>query len=170
MKRLLSFITLIIVITYTGVLSNAAEYNVDDSDSEMDYNFDYSIGSSKDTIIEDVASAMSNLINLNRNQKQKIMAYEEKVDEIASVHKRVVEKARSQARDIELLKSKIKNYETMVAKLEAKVQSLENKVYDQERLISNQSSELEALRPQIEGKKELVKILADAQVLLDQVA
>ena len=58
----------------------------------------------------------------------------------------------------------------MVAKLEAKVQSLENKVYDQERLISNQSSELEALRPQIEGKKELVKILADAQVLLDQVA
>ena len=140
------------------------------NDSEMDYNFDYSIGSSKDTIIEDVASAMSNLINLNRNQKQKIMAYEEKVDEIASVHKRVVEKARSQARDIELLKSKIKNYETMVAKLEAKVQSLENKVYDQERLISNQSSELEALRPQIEGKKELVKILADAQVLLDQVA
>ena len=134
-----------------------------------DYDMDYTSGN-KDTIIEDVASTMSNLIDLNRSQKQKIVAYEEKFDEMVAVHKRVVEKARSQVRDIDNLKNKLKNYENIVTKLEAKVQLLENKVYDQDRLIANQANELEALRPQIEGKKELVKILADAQVLLDQAA
>ena len=65
-------------------------------------------------------------------------------------------------------KNKIKNYETIVTKLEAKLEVLENKVRDQDKVIASQSRELDSLRPQVEGKEELVRILADAQNLLDQ--
>ena len=124
--------------------------------------------STKDTIIEDVASTMANLISLNKTQKEKIATYEEKIEQIAATHKKVVEKARSQVRDMEVLKAKLKNYETIVSKLESKIQLLDSKVKDQEKIIASQSNELESLRPQIEGKRELARILADAQTLLDQ--
>lgn len=139
---------------------------IDIDDNFGDFNYRGTIG--KDTIIEDVATTMSNLISLNRNQKQKIVNYEEKFAQAAATHKKVVEKVKSQIKDIEVLKAKLKNYDTIVAKLEAKVQSLENKVHDQDKVINSQMRELESLRPQVEGKEELVKILADAQNLLDQ--
>ena len=135
---------------------------------EDNFDYGYKVDSSKDTIIEDVASTMTNLINLNRSQRQKIAAYEEKFEQAAVAHKKVVEKARSQIRDIETLKAKLKNYETIVAKLEAKISVLEDKTHEQEKVIANQTRELDSLRPQIEGKAELAKILADAQSLLDQ--
>lgn len=123
--------------------------------------------SSKDTIIEDVASTLSNLIKLNKEQKEKIATYETKFEQIVTTHKNVVEKARSQVREMEVLKAKVKNYETIVSKLENKIQNLEDKVHDQDRIINSQTSELEALRPQVEGKRELARILADAQDLLE---
>lgn len=122
----------------------------------------------KDSIIEDVASTMSNLISLNRSQKQTIAEYEEKLESAVSSYKKVVEKARMQIRDVETLKSRLKNYETIVTKLEAKIHILENKVHDQERVITSQNRELDSLRPQVQGKEELVRILADAQNLLEQ--
>lgn len=123
---------------------------------------------SKDTIIEDVASTLANLISLNKTQKEKIVSYEEKFEQMSVAHKKLVDRAKTQIRDIELLKGKINNYENIVDRLESKIQSLESKVRDQDRLISSQKSELESLRPQIEGKKELARILADAQTLLEQ--
>ena len=120
------------------------------------------------SIIEDVASTMSNLIRQNKEQKDKIALYEDKLDQAAGAYKKVVEKAKLQLRDAELLKNKVKNFETLVTKLEAKLEVLENKVRDQDRLIASQTRELESLRPQVEGKEELVKILADAQNLLEQ--
>ncbi len=125
--------------------------------------------STKDTIIEDVASTLSNLIKLNKAQKEKIAIYEEKLEQLVATYRNVVEKARSQVRDLEMLKSKVKNYEAIVSKLESKIQTLEDKIHTQDRLIASQSSELESLRPQIEGKRELARILADAQDLLDHV-
>lgn len=141
--------------------------HADKIDLDSDYSdFSYKIGSTRDTIIEDVASTMSNLINLNRTQKQKIANYEEKFEKAAVAHKKIVEKARSQIREIESLKAKIKNYDTIVAKLEGKLQVLENKVHDQDKVIASQTREIETLRPQVEGKEELAKILADAQSFL----
>lgn len=122
----------------------------------------------KDNIIEDVASTLSNLISQNKSQKEKIAAYEDKIQQITVNHKKVVEKARSQVRDLEVSKAKLKNYETIVSKLESKIQMLESKIKDQEKVISSQSNELDSLRPQVEGKRELARILADAQNLLDQ--
>ena len=144
---------------------HADSISVEDSYSD----FDYKVSSgAKDSIIEDVASTMSNLIRQNKEQKDKIALYEEKLDQAAGAYKKVVEKAKLQLRDAELLKNKVKNFETLVTKLEAKLEVLENKVRDQDRLIASQTRELESLRPQVEGKEELVKILADAQNLLDQ--
>ena len=144
---------------------HADSINVEDSYSD----FDYKVSSgAKDSIIEDVASTMSNLIRQNKEQKDKIALYEDKLDQAAGAYKKVVEKAKLQLRDAELLKNKVKNFETLVTKLEAKLEVLENKVRDQDRLIASQTRELESLRPQVEGKEELVKILADAQNLLDQ--
>ena len=111
---------------------------------------------------------MSNLIRQNKAQKQTIEAYESKMEQAADAYKKVVDKARSQLRDVEVLKNKLKNYETIVTKLEAKIQVLENKVYDQDKVIASQTRELDSLRPQVEGKEELARILADAQSLLDQ--
>lgn len=141
----------------------------DKIDIDESYNdFSYRVGAPKDTIIEDVASTMSNLIRQNKAQKQTIEAYESKIEQAADAYKKVVDKARSQLRDVEVLKNKLKNYETIVTKLEAKIQVLENKVYDQDKVIASQTRELDSLRPQVEGKEELARILADAQSLLDQ--
>lgn len=123
----------------------------------------------KDTMFEDVAATLANLIKLSKTQKEKISVYETKFEQIAETHKKVVEKARSQVRDIEVLKAKVKNYETIVNKLEGKIQLLESKVNDQDKLINSQSNELESLRPQVAGKNELARILADAQSLLEDV-
>ena len=139
---------------------------IDIEDSYSDFN--YKVGGAKDSIIEDVASTMTNLIRQNKSQKQVIASYEDKLDQAATAYKKVVDKARSQIRDAEVLKNKLKNYETIVTKLEAKLEVLENKVRDQDKVIASQTRELEALRPQVEGKEELVRILADAQTLLDQ--
>lgn len=139
---------------------------IDVTDNYSD--FEYKMPGAKDSIIEDVASTMSNLIRQNKAQKDKIALYEEKLDQAASSYKKVVEKAKLQLRDSEVLKNKVKNFETLVTKLEAKLEVLENKVRDQDRVIASQTRELESLRPQVEGKEELVKILADAQNLLDQ--
>lgn len=141
----------------------------DKIDIDESYNdFSYRVGAPKDTIIEDVASTMSNLIRQNKSQKQTIEAYESKMEQATDAYKKVVDKARSQLRDVEVLKNKLKNYETIVTKLEAKIQVLENKVYDQDKVIASQTRELDSLRPQVEGKEELARILADAQSLLDQ--
>lgn len=143
--------------------------HADKIDVDESYNdFSYKVGGAKDSIIEDVASTMTNLIRQNKNQKQVIASYEDKLDQAATAYKKVVDKARSQLRDTEILKNKLKNYETIVTKLEAKLEVLENKVRDQDKVIASQSRELESLRPQVEGKEELVRILADAQTLLDQ--
>lgn len=143
----------------------ADSISVEDSYNDFEYKMS---GGAKDSIIEDVASTMSNLIRQNKEQKDKISLYEEKLDQAASAYKKVVEKAKLQLRDSEVLKNKVKNFETLVTKLEAKLEVLENKVRDQDRLIASQTRELESLRPQVQGKEELVKILADAQNLLDQ--
>ncbi|MBQ2910017.1 MAG: hypothetical protein IJE53_04365 [Bacilli bacterium] len=138
---------------------------IDINDSFND--FGYKMPGAKDSIIEDVASTMSNLIRQNKQQKQVIASYEEKMDQAAAAYRKVVDKAKGQLRDVEVLKNKLKNYETIVTKLEAKLEVLENKVRDQDKVIASQTRELDSLRPQVEGKEELVKILADAQSLLD---
>lgn len=137
------------------------------NESSIDSNVDFG-APVKDNIIEDVAETMTNLIQSNRAQKEKIEAYETKIDRFNSLSRQMTQKLKTQTREIEVLKTKVKNYEATVAKLEAKNQLLDSKVHDQERLLHNQKEELETLRPQVEGKKDLVRLIEDAQNLLGQ--
>lgn len=136
------------------------------NDYISDYNRYSSVGGTKDSIIEDVAVTMSNLINLNRDQQKKIGTCEEQIKQLSSSHKKIAQKARNQMREIDLLKTKLQNYESIVNKLEARNQVLDDRVHDQEKTISSQSAELDELRPQVEGKEELVKLIVDAQNIL----
>ncbi len=148
---------------FADSILKADEISIDNSYLDSNYSLP-----SNDNIFDDVTTTMSNLIALNRKQRQQILTYEDKLEKIVEIHKQVIEKAKTQLREIETLKAKAKNYETIVNKLENKNQLLESKINDLERVVASQSNELEALRPQLEGKKELAKILVDAQNLLDQ--
>lgn len=107
----------------------------------------------KDDIIDDVTRSIASLIDLNRKQHDKIIEYE---------------KLLSQQDGMDDLNSKIKNYETIVHKLEERNQELNDKVNNQARIIETQEKELNMLRPQAEGREELLKLLADAHNLLVQ--
>ncbi len=124
--------------------------------------------SSRDTIMMDVANSMANLIKQNKEQRNVINRYQERYEKLGAARRSLADKAEVQEQKIEVLTSKIRTMEAAMAKLESKNQSLESKVRDQEKLIAAQSNEINELRPQLAGKEDLVKVLADAQVLLGQ--
>ena len=64
------------------------------------------------------------------------------------------------------MKNSISNYESEIDRLKAQMESLQDRIHEKERIISNQSSELSNLRVQVEGKNNLQKILQDAESLL----
>ena len=128
---------------------------------------DTSFDSNGDTIMTDVAKSMTSLIKQNKEQKEKISDYQHRLEELDSFKRSVSEKVRAQKEKMESLSAKIRKYESTISLLEAKTESLEDKVGDQQRLIDSQTRELNSLRPQLKGKEDLVKLLADAQILLD---
>lgn len=100
-----------------------------------------------DNIMTDVANSMNSLINLNKKQKEVISQYKDEIDKLNFANR---------------------GLELKVTKIQAKNKVLEEKLRSQEQLIARQVKELEEIRPQLAGKDELVKLLADAQVLLGQ--
>lgn len=102
---------------------------------------------SNDNIMSDVVNSMNSLINLNKNQKEVISQYKDQID-----------KLNFEARRMEL----------KLTKVQAQNKLLAEKLRTQEQQIARQNKEIEEMRPQLAGKDELVKLLADAQVLLGQ--
>jgi hypothetical protein len=142
---------------------------MDINDSYMDsyYDHDLNITSDGDTIMSDVAKSMTNLIKQNKEQRSIIDEYQTNIEKLNASRRNIIEKAKAQEQKIEILSDKVKNYEFIVNKVDSKNQLLEKKVHDQERLIINQRHELDVLRSQLQGKEDLVKLLADAKTLLD---
>lgn len=102
---------------------------------------------SNDNIMSDVVNSMNSLINLNKQQKEVISHYKDQID-----------KLNFEARRMEL----------KLTKVQAQNKLLVEKLRTQEQQIARQNKEIEEMRPQLAGKDELVKLLADAQVLLGQ--
>lgn len=102
---------------------------------------------SNDNIMSDVVNSMNSLINLNKQQKEVISHYKDQID-----------KLNFEARRMEL----------KLTKVQAQNKLLAEKLRTQEQQIARQNKEIEEMRPQLAGKDELVKLLADAQVLLGQ--
>lgn len=121
----------------------------------------------QDNIMEAVAKSMTELMRQNREQKVTIIQYHERLKRTESLKNSIAEKAKEQADLIKALSGKVRSLENTITKFETKSQLLESKVQDQDRIIAAQDRELKNLRPQVEGKEELAKLLKDARVLLN---
>ena len=126
---------------------------------------DYKVGSS-DTIMTDIAKSMTELMKQNREQRALLAEYQEKFDVVNAQKKVIAEKYKDQVQKLETVANKYRNLETTASRLETRNQLLESKISEQDRLINAQERELGSLRPQLQGKENLVKILADAKALL----
>ena len=142
-----------------------SNFHVDSIEEEKNYK---DVEPIQDTVIVDAARSMSELMKQNRDQRAMIEAYQEQIEKVEASRNTISEKAKMQEQKIEALNSKIRGYETTISKLEAKNQLLETANKSQERTIQEQANELDSLRPQLEGKEELVRILADAQAMLGE--
>ena len=121
----------------------------------------------QDNIMEAVAKSMTELMRQNREQKVTIIQYHERLKRTESLKNSIAEKAKEQADLIKALSGKVRSLENTITNFETKSQLLESKVQDQDRIIAAQDRELKNLRPQVEGKEELAKLLKDARVLLN---
>ena len=120
----------------------------------------------EDTIMTDVAKSMGALIKQNRELKTTLTTTEEKLGKVLASRRNLADRSTMLEKKIEVLTSKLRSLDTTLSKLESKYQSLEAKNLDQERIIESQAHELEVIRPQLQGKEDLVQLLADAQVIL----
>lgn len=140
----------------------------DFSDTFEEHDFSKISSSRRDNIMTDVAKSMANLIRQNKEQRNIINKYQEKLERINSTRRSIVDKVKVQEQKIDVLTNKIRGMEKTLNNLENRNQLLESKNRDQEKLIAAQNREIEELRPQLAGKEDLVKVLADAQVLLGE--
>ena len=122
--------------------------------------------SNRDNIMSDVASSLSELMKQNREQKGLISQYEDRLNDAEVQRRMYADKYNEQVNRNETLSSKLRSLDEASSKLQSRNEMLERRIHDQEAIIAAQDKELRMLRPQVEGKQDLVKLLADAKVLL----
>lgn len=98
-------------------------------------------------LIEDAASTISKLIKKNKEQREKIENYEDEVNDLILFKRQAFSENQKLSKEADALKKRIE-------KLEAE--------------LVTKNEELEKLTAQVAGKDDLVKLLADAQNLLDE--
>ena len=131
---------------FSGVKADTISY---DSLSDM----------GSDNIMADVAKSMTELMKQNRDQRKTIAKYQSEVKTLESQARMLSDKVRDQAEQYKSLSGNLR-------KLDEAAGRLEHRVHEQEQIISSQDSELRALRAQVEGKQDLVRILAEAKSVL----
>lgn len=119
-----------------------------------------------DNIMSDVVKSMSDLMRQNKEQRNTIVQYQERLDALEAQRRMAIEQYKQTAIRVEALSSKLRVLEENSTRLEARNQMYETRLHDQEKIIASQDRELKTLRPQLEGKQDLVKLLADAKALL----
>ena len=130
--------------------------------------------SSKDSLVQEVSATINELVKLNKSQRQKIISYEQRMDQMADANRKMNDKLREQSRDYEKLRSTAENFKTVVGKLEAKCEvlegkneALEAKAHDQERTIYRLTAENTSLREQNLSNEALAQVLAEARSALE---
>ena len=149
----------------------SSEFEDDDDYKDFAY---FPEHSSKSGIVQEVSATISELVKLNKAQRQKLMSYEEQMDQMADTNRRMNDKLREQTRDYEKLRTTAENFKTVVSKLEAKCEvlegkneALEAKTHDQERTIYRLTAENTSLREQSINNDMLAQVLAEARSALD---
>lgn len=108
---------------------------------------------SRDTIFEDAAVVMNRMISQIEEQRRVMSDYEEKLKKLTDFRKKAFEENKKLVNKYENL---LKEYKTM----EEEFNSMQN-------LVDRQQEEIKALKSQVAGKNELVRLLSKAQSLLD---
>ena len=129
--------------------------------------YDESRSSTDMNIIDDVTKSMANLINLNKKQSNKIVDYEKAVARLRRSGNEISKKNRSLEEEIRFLNGKVRNYETIVSKLENRNRELDDRIQEQNKRLKDQEEEIQSLKPSASSKEELLKLIADANSLLD---
>jgi chromosome segregation ATPase len=144
----------------------------DEDDEYKDFAY-FPEHSSKSGLVQEVSATISELVKLNKSQRQKLMSYEEQMDQMSDANRRMNEKLREQTRDYEKLRTTAENFKTVVSKLEAKCEvlegkneALEAKTHDQERTIYRLTAENTSLREQSLNNDMLAQVLAEARSAL----
>ena len=128
-------------------------------------NFSYKRSTNKESnIMLEAANTISKLIDVNSNQKSELNDYKDQVRQLTTLNKKVVDKAR---RDLDRVQSSISSKDNEIDLLKSRIQDIEAQLRDKERMINDQEDELSNLRSQVEGKRDLQKVLADADSYLD---
>ena len=148
-----------------------------DLDSDVDSYGDFTYfpeHSSKDSLVQEVSATINDLVRLNKSQRQKIISYEQRMDQMADSNRKMADKLREQTRDYEKLRATAENFKTVVGKLEAKCEvlegkneALESKAHDQERTIYRLTAENTSLREQNLNNEALAQVLAEARSALE---
>ena len=125
-----------------------------------------SYSSGGDNIVADVAQFMQELVKQNKDQKAIIGQYQQKVENLESQARLLADKFKDQSIRYESLSGKLRSLDEATGRLESRNQMLEGRVREQESVIAAQDRELKTLRPQVEGRQDLVRLLADARNLL----
>ena len=130
--------------------------------------FDTSMGGyvQTDNIMTDVAKSMGELISQNRVQRNIINQYKSKIDSYESQLRMVSDRYNDQVEQNEALGNRLRDLSSASSRLEAKNKTLEQKLRDLSRITAAQEKELKVLRPQVQGKQDLVQLLADARAVL----
>lgn len=146
-----------------------SEIKPDKIDTMDDFDIsDININNSKpDNLIEDVAQSFKELMKSNREQRIVIAKYKEKIKKLTMTLNMVNEKKKAQAESFKELSKHYRELENEYTRCNTKVQLLDSKVADQERIINSQKRELTSIRPQLAGKEELAKLVTDARALLN---
>ena len=145
-----------------------SEVKADKIDMTDDY-FDLPVNKKTDessNIIEDVAKSMTELMNQIRQQKNLIDKYRSSLKQSELARKDATTRLEEQSEMVRSLSSRLRLAENSITKYETRCQILESKVHDQNSIIESQNREISIMRPQLEGKDELAKVLRDAQTLL----
>ncbi len=155
------------------------DYNTDFSDRDLfgdsllnldriDMDYEEERLSKNMNIIDDVTKSMSNLISLNKKQNNKILDYEKSIARLRRSGNDLSKKNRSLEDEIRFLNNKIRNYETIVSKLENRNHELDDRIEEQTKKIKDQEKEISSLKPSATSKEELLKLIADANSLVDE--
>ena len=140
---------------------------VSDNNDELDnYSFVGTVGS--DNLFEDVAKSMTSLIKQNREQRATISNYEDIITELrADVSELQGKFTGAEHQNVELY-DRNRLLENAIIKLKTRIEMLATKLHEKDEIIDEQSKELEKLRPQLEGKEQLLNLLRDAKALISE--
>ena len=138
---------------------------VSDSDDVENYSF-VRENSGDENLFNDLAKSMASLMKQNREQRATIANYEGIIDGLKNDGSEMQGKITEFENTNVELSDRNRALENAVIKLKTRIEMLTTKLQEKEQEIIEQANELEGLRPQLEGKEQLLGLLRDAQALI----